>query len=303
MLTPMMAAYLLQAADARGARRAALDDAATCGWVDWCLTHRVQDARSRRWLFFVGSIALIPLLPTGFIPPDDLLADPGLPRAAARHARSQQTLRRGRAGARACVQQHPHVKQRLHHDRRRHRRRRPVRHARRGRGAQGDADHQLTPRGERAAAQAGDRARAARAALARAARRAHHGRPGRLGREVHPGADRRRTAARCSRRPRGGARPAHHSRPRQRRPRTASLVRPELVVRPDFARAADLGVTTAGDRRHAAHRHHRRLRPAPAQAQPAAAPGADRGEAAARGAPGPGAARAPARCRARDGAA
>jgi len=40
-------------------------------WVRWALAHR--------WItciaagaFFVGSIMLIPLLPTGFIPPDDL---------------------------------------------------------------------------------------------------------------------------------------------------------------------------------------------------------------------------------------
>ena len=74
---------------------------------------------------------------------------------------------------------------------------------------------------------------------------------------------------------------------------TASLVRPELIVRPDFARAADLGVTsaaiadtlriaTAGD-----------YDQAPGQAQPVAAPGAGGGEAARRRAQRPGTAVAP----------
>ena len=68
---------------------------------------------------------------------------------------------------------------------------------------------------------------------------------------------------------------------------SASLVRPELVVRPDFARAADLGVTSVGDCRHVACRHRRRLRPGTRQAQPLAAADPDRREAAARRAAGP----------------
>ena len=69
MLTPMMAAYLLR----KPAR-----DVHDPGWLKpyghmaaWCLRHR--------WLtmgltvvFAVGSMALLPLLPTGFMPPDDL---------------------------------------------------------------------------------------------------------------------------------------------------------------------------------------------------------------------------------------
>ena len=35
---------------------------------------------------------------------------------------------------------------------------------------------------------------------------------------------------------------------------SSSLVRPEIIVRPDFAKAADLGVTVGSDRRHFAHR-------------------------------------------------
>ena len=65
---------------------------------------------------------------------------------------------------------------------------------------------------------------------------------------------------------------------------TASLVRPELVVRPDFARAADLGVTSAAIadtlRVATAGDYDQGLR----QAEPVAAPGADRREAARAGA-------------------
>jgi len=69
VLTPMMAAYLLKPIVTAheqdpGWMRVYLR------WAAWCVRHR--------WLtflgtgaFFIGSLALIPLLPTGFIPPDD----------------------------------------------------------------------------------------------------------------------------------------------------------------------------------------------------------------------------------------
>ena len=70
MLTPMMAAYILKPI----AKEHVPQDGALMRWYmrasRWCLQHR--------WItvvmagaFFVGSIMLIPLLPTGFIPPDD----------------------------------------------------------------------------------------------------------------------------------------------------------------------------------------------------------------------------------------
>ena len=37
----------------------------------WCLRHRVVTTIGAL-IFFFGSLALVPLLPTGFIPPDDL---------------------------------------------------------------------------------------------------------------------------------------------------------------------------------------------------------------------------------------
>ena len=68
VLTPMMAAYLLKPiVDAE-------KDPRWLGtymrWVTWCLKHRLVTT-ALAMVFFVGSIALIPLLPTGFIPPDD----------------------------------------------------------------------------------------------------------------------------------------------------------------------------------------------------------------------------------------
>ncbi|MDP3606264.1 MAG: efflux RND transporter permease subunit, partial [Polaromonas sp.] len=69
VLTPMMAAYLLKPIVTAheqdpGWMRVYLR------WAAWCVRHR--------WLtflgtgaFFIGSLALIPLLPTGYIPPDD----------------------------------------------------------------------------------------------------------------------------------------------------------------------------------------------------------------------------------------
>lgn len=68
MLTPMMAAYMLKPSD---------KPAPVPFWmpvylrmVRWCLNHRFWTALGAG-AFFIGSLALIPLLPTGFIPPDD----------------------------------------------------------------------------------------------------------------------------------------------------------------------------------------------------------------------------------------
>jgi len=68
MLTPMMAAYML---------KPSTKPAPVPFWmptylrmVRWCLSHRFWTALGAG-AFFIGSLALIPLLPTGFIPPDD----------------------------------------------------------------------------------------------------------------------------------------------------------------------------------------------------------------------------------------
>ncbi len=69
LLTPMMAAYLLKPAKTREEKD---------GWImqrymrsmQWCLRHRLATAIGAA-VFFFGSIALVPLLPTGFVPPAD----------------------------------------------------------------------------------------------------------------------------------------------------------------------------------------------------------------------------------------
>ncbi len=70
VLTPMMSAYLLKPAAAHGG-----GDGPTMRaymrFAGWCLRHRLLTMIASA-AFFAGSIALIPLLPTGFIPPDDL---------------------------------------------------------------------------------------------------------------------------------------------------------------------------------------------------------------------------------------
>ncbi|NHZ78835.1 AcrB/AcrD/AcrF family protein [Massilia sp. CCM 8695] len=69
LLTPMMAAYILKDLPHEEEKD---------GWImqrymvamKWCLKHRLVTAIGSA-LFFVGSIMLVPLLPTGFVPPSD----------------------------------------------------------------------------------------------------------------------------------------------------------------------------------------------------------------------------------------
>ncbi|RYF15003.1 MAG: efflux RND transporter permease subunit [Comamonadaceae bacterium] len=68
VLTPMMAAYLLKPIVHKDG------DPKWMQWymkaVNWSMRHRVK-TMVLATLFFIGSVLLIPLLPTGFIPPDD----------------------------------------------------------------------------------------------------------------------------------------------------------------------------------------------------------------------------------------
>ncbi len=68
MLTPMMSAYMLKPLTALPKEPGWLT--IYMRWAGWCLKHRWITIIAAG-LFFVGSIMLIPLLPTGFIPPDD----------------------------------------------------------------------------------------------------------------------------------------------------------------------------------------------------------------------------------------
>jgi multidrug efflux pump subunit AcrB len=69
LLTPMMAAYLLKGDPGRDR-----SDGRLMAWyltaVRWCLDHRKTTAAAAV-AFLVGSVALVPLIPTGLIPPED----------------------------------------------------------------------------------------------------------------------------------------------------------------------------------------------------------------------------------------
>ena len=68
VLTPMMSAYILK--PLVGAHKDPRWMGVYLRWAAWCIRHRFITFIGTA-LFFAGSLALIPLLPTGFIPPDD----------------------------------------------------------------------------------------------------------------------------------------------------------------------------------------------------------------------------------------
>ena len=68
VLTPMMAAYMLKPIVTQEAEPRWLTH--YMGWVAWCTRHRLV-TMFLATVFFIGSIMLVPLLPKGFIPPDD----------------------------------------------------------------------------------------------------------------------------------------------------------------------------------------------------------------------------------------
>jgi len=69
LLTPMMAAYVLKPATGPGKTPRWLE--VYLGWARFCLRHRLLTVLAAAGFFF-GSFSLVPYLPTGFIPPDDL---------------------------------------------------------------------------------------------------------------------------------------------------------------------------------------------------------------------------------------
>jgi len=69
LLTPMMSAYLMRLPKTVHREPRWLDHYVKL--ARWCLRHRVSTLLGAT-AFFVGSFALVPLLATGFIPPDDL---------------------------------------------------------------------------------------------------------------------------------------------------------------------------------------------------------------------------------------
>ena len=71
LLTPMMAAYLLKPSPHAGKKE--VDGALMARYirtVKWCLKHRLLTSLGAA-AFFIGSVSLVPLLPTGFVPAGD----------------------------------------------------------------------------------------------------------------------------------------------------------------------------------------------------------------------------------------
>ncbi len=239
MLTPMMAAYLLRRPKREHREPRWL--ATYLRWAQWCLKHRVKTTLAAA-AFFIGSFALVPLLPTGFLPPDDLSQtqvtvslEPG--------ATFEQTFAAAEA-ARALVQRNPHVK---------------LVYTAIGGGMTGGDPFammgaaevrtatltlNLTPRAERG----GVTKQQVEADL----RERLQALPGARVKVGFGGSSEKYVLVLAGE---DGRVLADHARRVEQELRTipgignvtstSSLVRPELIVRPDFARAADLGVTSA----------------------------------------------------------
>jgi multidrug efflux pump subunit AcrB len=239
MLTPMMAAYLLRVPKKEHHEPRWMQ--MYMRWVQWCLKHRIATSIAAA-AFFFGSFGLVQFLPTGFLPPDDLsqtqvyiTLPPG--------STFKQTLAAAEQ-AREIVQKNPHVK---------------LVYTAVGGGSAG-ADPfaprgaaevrkatltiNLTPRSERIGTKKQEIECDLRAALADL--------PGARVNVALGGSTEKYILVLASE---NGQTLADHARQVERELRTipgignvtttASLVRPELVIRPDFAKAADLGVTSA----------------------------------------------------------
>ncbi len=105
MLTPMMSAYILRPPKKTHAEPGWMTR--YLGWAAWCLKHRVVTVLATV-AFFFGSFGLLGALPTGFMPPDDfhqtqvtLTLPPG--------STFNQTFAAAEQ-ARKLVEKHPHVK-------------------------------------------------------------------------------------------------------------------------------------------------------------------------------------------------
>jgi multidrug efflux pump subunit AcrB len=239
LLTPMMAAYVLRPPTSEKGQPGWLQR--YLGWAEWCLHHRVATTLGAI-AFFVGSFALVPLLPTGFVPPDDLSQTQvyvSLPPGST----FRETLAVAEQ-ARAVVERNPHVK---------------MVYTAVGGGTsggdpfapQGGAEVRkatltinMTPRAERGGVKKQTVEGQLREALAVI--------PGARITVGLGGSSEKYLLALASE---NGDALIEHARVVERELRTipgiggvvstASLVRPELVIRPDFAKAADLGVTSA----------------------------------------------------------
>jgi multidrug efflux pump subunit AcrB len=239
MLTPMMAAYILR--PPKGEHHDPRWLSIYMGWAQWCLKHRIKTTLGAA-AFLVGSFMLVPLLPTGFIPPDDLsqtqvaIALPPGSTFAQTYAAAET--------ARQLVQKNPHVK---------------LIYTAVGGGATGSDPFapsgasevrkatltiNLTPRGERRGT--------SKQVIENQLRDAMTALPGARVNVGLGGSSEKYVLVLAGE---DGKALAEHADKVGRELRTipgignvtstSSLVRPELIVRPDFSRAADQGVTSA----------------------------------------------------------
>ncbi|MFN3810795.1 MAG: efflux RND transporter permease subunit [Roseateles asaccharophilus] len=239
MLTPMMAAYLLK--PPRGPEHEPRWLQRYTGWARWCLQHRVKTLLATA-VFTLGSLGLVGLLPTGFIPPDDLSqtqVNITLPPGST----FKQTAEAAEAAG-AIVKNHPHVR---------------LIYTAIGGGAAGSDPFavggspevrkatltlNLSPRGERPGLSKQDIEAQLRESLERI--------PGVRIKVGFGGSSEKYVLVLAGE---DGRVLAEHAQLVERELRgipgigavtsTASLTRPELIVRPDFVRAAELGVSAA----------------------------------------------------------
>jgi multidrug efflux pump subunit AcrB len=241
MLTPMMAAYLLRAPKIHSQQTSRWVSVYLC-WATWCLRHRALTVTCAA-VFFVGGLMLAALLPSTFIPPDDdwqtqvtLTLAPG--------SKLGDTLLLAER-ARGLSEQNPHVKKVY--------------------TAIGGGNAGANP-GEPTGSSVAD----VRTAVLTLNLTHRNDRPGLTKQQIEnqlrealavlPGARLKIGMGNSENyvlvlAGEDGRVLSRHAQQVERELRTvpgigavtstASLVRPELIVRPDFARAADLGVTSA----------------------------------------------------------
>jgi multidrug efflux pump subunit AcrB len=239
MLTPMMAAYMLKPPKKEKPQPRWLTR--YLGWAAWCLKHRVVTMAATA-VFFIGSFSLAFLLPTGFLPPDDfgqtqvtITLPPGSTYRQTYAAAEQ---------ARELVQTHPHVK---------------LVYTAIGGGSTGSDP--FAPGGAAEVRTAvltinmshrRDRSGISKQAIESELRDAVSAIPGARVKVGFGGSSEKYVLVLAGE---DGRVLSEHGAKVEQELRTipgignvtssSSLVRPELVVRPDAARAADLGVTTA----------------------------------------------------------
>lgn len=239
LLTPMMAAYLLKPAGKQASLPRWLERYQ--GWSAYCLKHRSRTILATA-AFFVASFALVPFLPVGFMTADDL-SQTQVSLSLPPGSTFAETLAMAEK-ARTIVQKNPHVK---------------MVYTAVGGGASGS--NPFEPRGAAEARKAtltinltprNQRGGLKKQEIEGQLRDSLNVLPGIQFKVGLGGSSEKYILVLASE---NGPLLAEHARQVERELRTipgigniissASLVRPELIVRPDFARAADLGVTSA----------------------------------------------------------